>query len=302
MRFTTWVSRIYPKIRTAGKVLNSEGVISLLHSVILFTIPNLLLTQGRLLYHEHSLAVPDDEGNWKIFHLPSRTNMRKIPALSETLSGIHLGSTAHQSILQGVYTYEDFVEVQSEDTVVDVGAYIGGFSMFAANKAEYLIAIDPFASINSCLEENLEHLDNAVVIPKAAWKENTELEISMSARPSKNTVLIPKMSSTDDSFTVSANIVPALVRQHNIDKIDYLKVEGEGVEPEILKGLLNDPMDIPKIAVDAGPERYGESVSEEVIEVLEANNYECRQKDDAIFWGENIVFARKNTITSEVPR
>lgn len=57
----------------------------------------------------------------------------------------------------------------------------------------------------------------------------------------------------------------------NVDHIDFLKVETEGVEPEVIDGISGISVD--KIAVDCGPERDGEPVTDEVSNRLDEMGY-----------------------------
>lgn len=281
------------KIESAHKIISEDGFYKLILIGIATVIPDYILNQGRLILNERAFATRAGNNNWVIRALPTLQEKRRIPSLSETLSGIHLGSPSHQAMLEEIYTFENFVKVDEGDVVVDTGAYIGGFSLYAIQYAEMVVAIDPFAAINGCLESNLSGLSNCCVIPMAAWNESDTLSIELSTRPSKNTVLQPKTGETGTSFDVEADTIPELCSAEGIEQVDYLKVEAEGVEPEIMNGVLAGEMNIQKIAVDAGPERYGDSVKDEIISLLEEHGYQCRVKDNAQYWGNNIVFARK---------
>ncbi|QCC51769.1 FkbM family methyltransferase [Halapricum salinum] len=281
------------KLSSAHEIFTEKGAIALVAAISRVILPTTLYNWGLLLFNEGVIAYPTRDGNWLLFSPLTLRRKRKIPNISETLSGIHLGSDRHKQMLSEMYSYEGFVEVEKGDVVVDVGAYIGTFSLVATKKAKKVVAIDPFASINNVLYDNVSDYSNISIVPKAAWKCEDVVELNTSTRPSKNTLLTPKMGTNTTSYNVAANTVPELVACEGITHIDFLKVEAEGVEIEIIEGVLNDEIDVGKIAVDAGPERYGESVQKDIVQMLESSGYECRVKSEAPWWGDEIVFARR---------
>ncbi|WP_302081670.1 FkbM family methyltransferase [Salinibaculum rarum] len=280
------------KLSKSKKIVQEEGYISFLKKSLGYILPSSMSCELMLLLNERSIALPDRKGSWNIYEIPNLERNRKIPAVTETLSGTHLGSDRHTNMLKRMYTYDDFVEVEKNDIVVDVGAYVGGFSFYASQLARAVICIDPFASVDDSLRTNTSNLENVSVVPKAALDKSGSITINLSKRPSKTSILSPKTGSNNRSVQVASDTVPNIVRNQGFESIDYLKVEGEGVEPEILRGALEDRMSIKKIAVDAGPERDGEKVIDESIQILESNGYSCKVKDSSPYWGENIVFAK----------
>lgn len=84
------------------------------------------------LFHEIHLLV--DEGLlaypwgcvWKLFSLTDSKDSRVLPTLSSRVAGTRHGSAKHRQMMNQLYTCEDFVEIETGDIVVDVGAYVGG--------------------------------------------------------------------------------------------------------------------------------------------------------------------------------
>jgi len=233
------------------------------------------MNEIHLLLDETAVAYPTRNKCWKIFDVLKLTTIREIPALSDlTVSGTRHGSRKH-IIEMGEYTNNEFADIEQGDIVVDVGAFIGSFTMYAIeNGAEQVVAIDPNASLSGILSRNMSECESVTVVPKAAWNTTDVLEINQSLYPTENSVLSPDNSPLKESFSVQADTVPNIVRDSGFNRIDYLKVEAEGVEPEILEGALADDMPIDRIGVNTGAERYGEPVTDEVVEILEDHGYE----------------------------
>jgi len=297
------------KLTTAAGVVRSEGITSLLFILLreyenrvydvesvfrfLTVLPIIGLSEVLLLFDEGALAYPTRGGDWMLVCVPQLTPVRKMPTLSR-VAGTHHGSDSHVDILRNIYSCDGFVEIETDDVVVDVGSYVGAFSMFAAERADTILAIEPGAVVSDALRWNTRDMGNVVVVPKAAWDESTTLKIHQSFAPNENSVFVPDRFTSGRSFQVAADTVPAIVRDAEFDRIDYLKIEAEGAEPEILRGALEDEMSIQKVAVDASPERNQSDTIGEICEILTRHGYECRRETDTLWWGEYIIFARRS--------
>jgi len=71
------------------------------------------------------------------------------------------------------------------------------------------------------------------------------------------------------------------IREIDISQIDFLKIDAEGAEPEVLKG--SNKLRISKLAIDAGNERNGESTVEEVSNILKNRGYEIKVDNGVVF-------------------
>ena len=59
-----------------------------------------------------------------------------------------------------------------------------------------------------------------------------------------------------------------------IKEIDFLKVEAEGAELEVLQGLGDKIRYVNKISVDGGPERYGKPTFKDVNSFLRSKGFQ----------------------------
>jgi len=261
------------------------------HLSIITKLLLILLHQIHLISSEHSIAYPLEKGGYQIISLYPPQIGRRLYTL-DLVRHVQHGSKEHQQILQTIYTYNDFVELEEGDIVVDCGAYVGGFSMAVADIASHVIAIEPTESNHNILKYNLSPHKNITVVEKAAWKESTQLELNLSYAGNENSILSPDNYATGDSFTVEADTIPNIVRSCGYNSIDFLKIEAEGVEPEILEAALKSDIPIRKIGVDAGPERNQSDCIDEVIAILRDNGYEYKQKYEQDGWESQIVFGK----------
>lgn len=254
-------------------------------------LPLLVLYELYYLKEESVVATPTKNRNWLLVTIPDLKPIRKLPSLF-SIPGIRHGSREHQRIMKQIYTCENFVELEENDVVVEVGAFVGGFTTVASEIADCVIAIEPNASLDHALSFNTRKHENVIIVPKAAWEFETTVELNTSFRPYENSIFSPDAYDKNEVCEVVADTVPNIVREIGVDEIDYLKVEAEGAEPEVLNGVLSDGMKVRKIAVDASPERGGECTIGEISSMLDAHGYRVLMKDEESWWGEYIVFAR----------
>jgi len=175
-------------------------------------------------------------------------------------------------ILMSEGPYENnSVFLEPNDTVIDAGANIGMFTFYAARKTGengQVFAFEPVPEVNKILSDSLKYNiyqgKNIEVVSYALGSSNEDLTLSYqdddlggSALSKKsNFVKVPQI--TLDDF----------VKNRKIDKVDFIKMDIEGMEREVLKGasetiakfkpklaiciyhLPDDPVTIPKIIKD----------------------------------------------------
>jgi FkbM family methyltransferase len=182
------------------------------------------------------------------------------------------------------YTLSGFVEVEDGDTVVDVGAFIGEFAMFAGGVGSRVVAVEPDERNAAALRHNLEDVTDGQVVNKAVWRETGERSFQVATDPSESSILEVDTDDVTDVVSLETVRIDELARDVGLDRIDYLKLEAEGAEPEALEGI--GDLDVPKLAVECAPERDGESPVGAVTRWLEDRGYAVRADD-------HIVFARR---------
>lgn len=181
------------------------------------------------------------------------------------------------------YCKKDFVEVSDGDTVVDIGAFVGEFTLGVAEHAEGVISCEPTPSTVSCLQENTRSYQHITIVPAIIGSDWGLEKLRIAEDPTDNSTLDVDSESRDtgDRIFVPSISVKQLIEQLDLTSIDFLKVEAEGAEPEILSEI--EDISVKKIAVDASPERYGESTVDEIKSMLSSAGYEIRVDGDIVF-------------------
>ena len=137
-----------------------------------------------------------------------------------------------------VFCYQVY-PVERDTVVVDVGANIGLFSLYAAmNGATKVYAFEPNHEAYRCMLKNIEGnaLQRRIVPYRHAItsRSNEVVLIPKTASPQNR---IARGSAIDDGHeSVSTMSLDDIVLQHGISRIDLLKMDCEGCEYDILGG------------------------------------------------------------------
>lgn len=156
--------------------------------------------------------------------------------LSVTVEGSKLNVLKNHwaSIMLGYYephTLETFKQLLSkEKTFIDIGANIGLFSSIALSSGANVIAFEPHPRIRKILESNVVKR-GAKVYPFALSDENAEVKLFLSDEVGSHSLSLE----TDDYVTVKAMPLDSIIT----GKVDVIKIDVEGAEIKVLKGMKN---------------------------------------------------------------
>ena len=125
-------------------------------------------------------------------------------------------------------------------TIVDIGAAIGEFSLYAAAKdpGARIIAYEPFPESVELFKENLamNGIQNVTLIPRAVWKTAATLDLDISRlEPLQITSGVTDKSS-GSSVRVEAVSLADVLRSNKLTSVDLVKLDCEGAEFDILLG------------------------------------------------------------------
>lgn len=189
----------------------------------------------------------------------------------------------YKHYLKNKYSLPGFVEVEDGDVVVDVGAFVGAFSLYASDLASRVVAIEPGPDTYQCLATNVSHRDNVVTKHCAISDDPGESTLNLSNDPSDNSLIDVDSEDAGRGEVVPVRTLDDVLSHLGVEKVDFLKADAEGLEPEMVRSIEKTP--VSKFAIDCSAERYGEDTVDEVTEILESRGYECK--------GEKRVFARR---------
>jgi FkbM family methyltransferase len=120
------------------------------------------------------------------------------------------------------------------DAVVDIGAGIGEFTLWCHNAGARIVAFEPDPLAFACLGRNTAGM-NVQLYPYALWKERANLRLHGSPDTSESS-LIEDGNANVRHEDVEAWSLDGLKFLTRLPVIDLMKIDGEGVEPEIIAG------------------------------------------------------------------
>jgi FkbM family methyltransferase len=233
---------------------------------------------SRLLLPNLKKKIIREDGHWIV----TSSSSEKVTHTSSPKKTVIL----EKSQVLDKYMCEGFIEVEDGDIVFDVGAFIGEFSYNIVNKADQVIAIEPEDENMICFRENVgaHNSESVTVIQGVAWRENTTLELNISPDPTEHSISAPDFGLKSEKMRVDARTIDDIASELNISKIDFLKIEAEGAEMDVLDGV--DETHVNKMAIDvseSNAEFSSSEISSNIIEELNKRGYETRKINSIVF-------------------
>lgn len=122
----------------------------------------------------------------------------------------------------------------SLDTVIDLGAHLGAFSLRASPLARRVLAFEPFEENYQLLVENLAHLSNVTAIQAAVAPKDEERDFYVSDIPSAGSFYPVERHPVRKVIRVPSFSLATLFRRHEVERCDLLKIDVEGAEYPLL--------------------------------------------------------------------
>jgi len=135
------------------------------------------------------------------------------------------------------------VKVESKDIVLDCGANIGIFSIYAAKNAKMVYAFEPSKEEIAILPKNerLNNCNNIKIIPKAVIDNSRGAKLVLLGTVSN--YLIDKEKKENEEESDKENIldietisIDEFVEKEGLEKVDFIKMDIEGSEKKALLG------------------------------------------------------------------
>lgn len=143
--------------------------------------------------------------------------------------------------LSGVYIKNINISPHSPPVVVDVGAYIGDFALYAAKYLNaHVIAYEPIQENFGILLENIKinDLEDKIKPWNKAIGLDTSLVLNVTKKEDEIHASSFMYSDTGERITVESGTLEDVFNENKINKIDILKIDCEGCEYDV---LLNSP-------------------------------------------------------------
>jgi FkbM family methyltransferase len=195
------------------------------------------------------------------------------------------------------------------DIVVDVGAHIGRYTIISSRRVGQngkVIAIeadpDNFEMLNRNIK--LNKLTNVIPLNYAVYSKETKLKLYLPVEESGftiyNTIMVNRTASEGKFIEVNANTLDNLLlqQQNGIShpSINWIKIDVEGAEFEVLKGatnILSKSKDI-ALLIEVHNLHGGTNLYRHIVEFLNVYNFKI-EFENTYESGEKHIIVRKST-------
>ena len=149
------------------------------------------------------------------------------------------------------YAYSDKIKVEKGDYVIDGGACYGDTALYFAAKSESKVFSFEFLGenidiFNKNMDLNPKYKDNITLVKKPLSQKSGDKLFVVPNRPGTSVSEVK----TDDSEEFETISIDDFVKQNNIEKIDFIKLDVECSEVSVLKGAVNTIRKFkPKLAI-----------------------------------------------------
>ncbi len=130
-------------------------------------------------------------------------------------------------------------EIGAHDVVLDVGANVGVFSLYAATRSRgRIVAVEPFPANLEFLQRNLAANDQerVEVVPSALSDRVGSISLIVASKGTMHSIA-GEQDAGGESIEVPTTTLAALVDKLGLDRIDFMKMDCEGAEGTILPAV-----------------------------------------------------------------
>lgn len=131
---------------------------------------------------------------------------------------------------------------KSDEIVIDIGAHVGTYTIRLAKRAKYVVAIEPHSSIFQVLRHNikLNKLDNVLALNVGVGMQDSIMYLCPSYDCGGRTQYgLTKLTTTEGRWPVKVYSLDSLTEKLRLQRIDWIKIDAEGMEFDILQGARN---------------------------------------------------------------
>lgn len=206
-----------------------------------------LATQWLVAAQEKAQAHPNDK-SWTWTTLPSESSFSYLPfgTLSMAVEAKISSIVTSVLLVEGDWFEAEMEfwrdQLQPGMTIIDVGANAGVYTFSAAEEvgdSGRVFAVEPFTGCIQCLEETcrVNQLDWVTVCAGAASDRPGTASLSVQGSSELNEIVTNEDAKKQANVqTVKCFTLDSLVEKYALTQVDWLKIDAEGHEMQVLKG------------------------------------------------------------------
>jgi FkbM family methyltransferase len=192
------------------------------------------------------------------------------------------------------------------EIVLDLGAYCGTQTVdysFAVGAAGKVIAFEPDNTSYSSLQENIKNATNSniVIYKKAVYSHDGVIKFRTTGGMASSVVKEDDNNQykENDEFVilnqeVQCITLDTIARVHNLERCDFIKMDIEGSELEVLKSSVKFINKYNPSFIIEPHKINGKMNTEEIIDFFKSINYKCEKLKQGAQTYQPLLFARKN--------
>ena len=226
--------------------------------------------------------------NWQVavlYYLGNENKEKEIILKDGTKCLIRNKSDAiafFENFILEVNNLEDKIEIQQNDIVIDIGAHVGYFTLYAAKRAQngMVISFEPTKESFSVLKNNVK-INN--------FQNITINNLAVASISESRILFVDKKYGISNTFyenntdlekeIVQTTTLDEIYKKYNLEKIDFLKMDCEGAEFEIILNTSTEILKkIKKISMEIHEDMVPHKV-EELIVKLSKNGFTINIKN-----------------------
>lgn len=142
----------------------------------------------------------------------------------------------------GLFFIEKILSQLSNPVAFDIGASIGNHALRMSCYCQILYLFEPQKNIAAVLDQTmiLNHIKNYKILNFGLSDQNATLKLYQNLESNVQTSFLPELKS--ENYIIEDALVcvgDEVVLQHNINQLDFIKIDVEGFEAKVISGLKN---------------------------------------------------------------
>lgn len=190
------------------------------------------------------------------------------------------GWAARLDRLEREYGVGRHIRLGPDSVVLDIGANVGEFAHACARYGARVHCFEPDPKVHACLRRNIAGLAKVSAHDLVIWKDDGEIDFGLAPDRADSSVFVKDAP----SLRRRAVTIAAFCRDNAIARVDFIKCDAEGAEPEVLEGIGDYFPHVGAVALDTGPERAGERTHEACATILAAAGFRVVEEKVGTRW------------------
>lgn len=176
----------------------------------------------------------------------------------------HAWAPFYEVFIKKIYE-NNLINLKPNDVVVDLGANIGMFSLYACDKVKKVYSVEPLHNTYQNLTFNLRNYSNVETFNYAIYSKEGELNFFRNEISGASSIINKlKNHKTEKVKAISFN---TFIKENKIGKINFLKIDIEGAEFDLFNSI---------------DEKYLKNIDKMYIEVHLMENFKLNNITDKI--------------------